>query len=76
MKITWLKMLSLVENKIISLKITLCMLVAICRSHLYRPHVKVYRPLPLKWPCQENEMCENAADQHFYKCEISFKQLK
>jgi len=36
--------LSCVENSIFSLKITLYMLVAICRPPLYRPQIKVYRP--------------------------------
>ena len=57
--------LSFVKNNIFSLKIAPYMLVAVCRPALYGFHIKVYRLSSLKRLRQKNQVCENAADQHF-----------
>ena len=46
--------------------IAVYVLLVVCRPTLYRPHIKVYVPPPVsKKVWQENQVHENAADQHF-----------
>ena len=69
-----IEILSFVENNNFLLKIGPYILVAICRSTLYRFHIKVYRPSSLKGYGRKIRCVEMQLTNILDKCDIRIKK--